>query len=75
MILEGVWHSQGMVIGYARVSTYGKNLDVQVDVLAAAGAAHIFQKKITGKNRGRPGLQRPRASTYAGILGFNADSV
>lgn len=44
-------------IGYARVSTEGQNLDLQVDALRRAGCTCIFQEKITGASRKRPALE------------------
>ena len=42
-------------IGYARVSTYGQTLDVQLEQLRAAGCAsrNIYREKVTGA-RPRP---------------------
>jgi len=42
------------VVGYARVSTGGQSLDVQVEQLNAAGCEKVFAEKLTGttmKNR------------------------
>ncbi|MEH8198238.1 recombinase family protein [Aeromonas allosaccharophila] len=39
----------GQVIGYARVSSVGQSLDVQLDKLAQAGAEKIYQEKMSGK--------------------------
>jgi DNA invertase Pin-like site-specific DNA recombinase len=46
------------VYGYARVSTTGQSLEVQLAELKAAGATKIFQEKVTGKNRERAQLER-----------------
>lgn len=36
------------MVGYARVSSAGQNLDVQIDQLTQAGCERIFQEKKTG---------------------------
>ncbi|GAA0526816.1 DNA invertase Pin-like site-specific DNA recombinase [Rhizomicrobium palustre] len=45
------------VVGYARVSSTGQSLDVQVEQLRAAGCTKIFQEKWSGTS-GRAELQR-----------------
>lgn len=47
-----------MLIGYARVSTEDQNLDVQLDILTAAGAERVFFDKTSGARRNRPELDR-----------------
>lgn len=47
-----------MIIGYARVSTDGQNLDSQTGALLAAGAEKVFADKISGSKRARPELDR-----------------
>lgn len=48
-----------MLIGYARVSSEGQNLDRQIAALRAAGVERIFREKATGKTtRGRPELEK-----------------
>lgn len=54
------------VIGYARVSTDGQNLDAQVMELTAAGAERIFQEKISGAQSGRVQLARALVATGPG---------
>ena len=44
-------------IGYARVSTTGQSLDVQLEKLEAVGASKIFQEKLSGSSADRPELQ------------------
>jgi len=43
-----------MNIGYARVSTYDQNLDLQLDALRRAGCDLIREEKVSGKSKERP---------------------
>ena len=45
-----------MIVGYARVSTQDQNPELQLDALKAAGCEEVFQERVTGKLRERPGL-------------------
>lgn len=47
-----------MLIGYARVSTDDKNLNLQCDELKKAGCTKFFDNKITGTKLARPGLDQ-----------------
>jgi len=46
------------IIGYARVSTVGQNLDVQIQQLTEHGCDRIFQEKVSGTKIDRPQLKR-----------------
>lgn len=47
-----------MVIGYARVSTGGQNLNRQLDQLNQFNCQRIYQEKITGTKQERPELNK-----------------
>jgi DNA invertase Pin-like site-specific DNA recombinase len=46
------------VVGYARVSSTGQDLAVQLDKLAGAGCDKVFREKRSGIDAGRPELKR-----------------
>ena len=45
-------------VGYARVSSTGQDLAVQLERLEAAGCAKVFREKKSGVDAGRPELKR-----------------
>jgi len=47
-----------MLIGYARVSTYDQNLDLQKDALEKAGCKKIYVEQMSGSSRIRPELEK-----------------
>lgn len=46
-----------MQIGYCRVSTVDQNPDLQRDALSKAGCERIFEDRMSGAKKDRPGLQ------------------
>ncbi len=56
------------ILGYARVSTEGQNLDRQIDALMAAGVSrkHLYCEKMTGTKSDRPELNRLLADLETG---------
>ncbi len=55
-----------MLIGYARVSTYDQNLDLQRDALEAAGCERVIVDKMSGAASARPGLAQLKDILRAG---------
>lgn len=45
-----------MIVGYARVSTTGQSLDIQMQQLQAAGCQKVFQEKASGAVKDRQQL-------------------
>ena len=64
-----------MLIGYARVSTDGQNLDRQIDALTAAGVARrcLYCEKMTGTRKDRPELIRMISELEAGDVVLISD--
>ena len=54
------------IFGYARVSTDGQNLDMQIDALNTIGCEKIFIDKASGLNRERPGWDEAEATLQSG---------
>ena len=48
----------GEVIGYARVSSTGQNLEVQLEKLSNAGCTKVFQEKVSGLDSSREQLKQ-----------------
>jgi len=57
---EGIAKPDGVLVGYARVSTADQKLDLQLDALKREGVApaDIFVEKISGAAKKRPELER-----------------
>ncbi|MCH2249581.1 MAG: recombinase family protein [Cognatishimia sp.] len=55
-----------MLIGYARVSTNGQNLDGQIDRLREAGCERIFEEVASGAKLDRPVLDEAFSYCRAG---------
>jgi DNA invertase Pin-like site-specific DNA recombinase len=54
------------LIGYARVSTHGQTLDVQLGQLKAAGCVRIYREKVTGARADRKQLLKMLRQLAAG---------
>ncbi len=57
---------QGMLIGYARVSTQDQNLELQIGALQKAGCKKIFEDKVSGSRAERPGLTKAQEALRQG---------
>ena len=55
-----------MLIGYARVSTFDQNLDLQIDALKKAGCEKICKDQMSGAKADRPGLAEALAFARKG---------
>ena len=58
--------NQGMIYGYARVSTDAQDLASQLAQLKAAGCEKVFREKITGTTADRPQLKKLMAALAPG---------
>jgi DNA invertase Pin-like site-specific DNA recombinase len=59
-------HNEGMIYGYARVSTDAQDVSNQVAQLKAARCGTIFREKTSGATADRPQLKRLMAKLAAG---------
>ncbi len=59
-------HTEGMIYGYARVSTDAQDLTSQMAQLKAAGCGTIFREKITGTHAERSQLKKLMAKLATG---------
>jgi len=57
---------QGMLIGYARVSTQDQSLELQIAALQKVGCKKIFEDKASGSRAERPGLAKAQESFRKG---------
>lgn len=66
-----------MIYGYARVSSQGQKLDVQLDQLTSVGCEKIYQEKMSGTDDNRPELIKLIDVTKAGdtIIACKLDRV
>ena len=55
-----------MIVGYARVSTDGQTLDVQLASLRAAGATKVYSEKVSGAKTDRRQLANAIAALAVG---------
>ena len=59
---------KGRLIGYARVSTYDQDLNLQTDALKQHGCRedHLFVDQASGARTQRPGLERCLETLFEG---------
>lgn len=58
--------AQGVLIGYARVSTDDQNLALQLDAIKKSGCERVFTDKASGARLARPGLDDALSHLRAG---------
>lgn len=65
---QGVAEPDGVLIGYARVSTEDQRLDMQIDALERAGVDpdNIFVEKVSGASKKRPELDAAMRACRSG---------
>lgn len=70
-----IYERSFMLLGYARVSTEGQNLDRQIDCLIEAGVDErcIYKEKYTGTKKDRPELTKMLSELRAGDTIIIAD--
>ena len=56
------------LLGYARVSTQGRDLTAQIEALKAAGAETIYKEKVSGVRADRPQLAKLMARLMPGDI-------
>lgn len=57
-----------MIYGYARVSTQGQDLNVQIEALKEAGAVEIYSEKFTGTTKERPQFKEVLSKLQSGDI-------
>ncbi len=61
-------HNDGMIYGYARVSTDGQTLDAQREALTSAGAEKVFAETASGAKSDRAELAKVLARVGQGDI-------
>lgn len=64
-----------MRIGFVRVSTQDKNLDLQTQVLESAGCEQIFKDTASGARAKRPGLEEALSHARGGMFSSSGSSI